>query len=57
MYSLGVIIFEMGYPFTTGMEREECLRRLTQFNIFPDDFDQKCGLDADFVRLLELKKY
>ena len=39
----------MCYPFTTGMEREECLRRLSQFSTFPEDFDQKTGADADFV--------
>lgn len=49
MYSMGVIIFEMCYPFATGMEREESLRRLTQYTTFPDDFEQKCGQDSDFV--------
>ncbi|SSD60148.1 related to Serine/threonine-protein kinase GCN2 [Saccharomycodes ludwigii] len=41
MYSLGIIFFEMIYPFSTGMERVNVIRRLRSPSIdFPSDFDQ-----------------
>ncbi|RKP02203.1 hypothetical protein CXG81DRAFT_11040, partial [Caulochytrium protostelioides] len=42
LYSLGIILFEMAYPFSTGMERAIVLRSLREPTCrFPDDFDQK----------------
>ncbi|XP_008552622.2 eukaryotic translation initiation factor 2-alpha kinase [Microplitis demolitor] len=37
IYSLGIILFELLVPFTTGMERMVTLGNLKK-NIFPDDF-------------------
>lgn len=40
MYSLGIIFFEMIYPFSTGMERVNILKDLRSPKIeFPKDFD------------------
>ena len=40
MYSLGIIFFEMIYPFSTGMERVNILKDLRSSNVkFPNDFD------------------
>lgn len=40
MYSLGIIFFEMIYPFSTGMERVNILKGLRSSSIeFPKDFD------------------
>lgn len=40
MYSLGIIFFEMIYPFSTGMERVNILKGLRSSNVeFPKDFD------------------
>ncbi|KAJ3178871.1 hypothetical protein HDU85_005067 [Gaertneriomyces sp. JEL0708] len=42
MYSLGILFFEMIYPFTTGMHRAIVLRDLrTPSVVFPTDFDRK----------------
>lgn len=40
MYSLGIIFFEMIYPFSTGMERVNILKGLRSSSVeFPKDFD------------------
>ena len=42
MYSLGIVLFEMCYRFTTAMERATCLSDLRKKEIiFPSDFDTK----------------
>ncbi|KAG9057226.1 hypothetical protein FS842_008151 [Serendipita sp. 407] len=41
MYSLGIVFFEMNYPFKTGAERVAVLQQLRQPEIiFPNDFDR-----------------
>mmetsp|Transcript_1566 Transcript_1566/g.1376 ORF Transcript_1566/g.1376 Transcript_1566/m.1376 type:complete len:87 (-) Transcript_1566:491-751(-) len=39
IYSLGVILLEMCYFFSTGMEREEHLRELYKSGRLPKDFE------------------
>ena len=40
MYSLGIILFEMSYPFRTGMERADILAKLRELSgALPTDFD------------------
>jgi len=51
IYSLGIILFEMCYRMTTGMERNICLSRLRKMT-FPDDWDSSVG--ASFTTLREL---
>ncbi|KAJ3020381.1 UNVERIFIED_CONTAM: hypothetical protein HDU68_010217, partial [Siphonaria sp. JEL0065] len=42
VYSLGIVFFEMLYPFSTGMQRVTVLTELRKPEIiFPDDFDSK----------------
>ncbi|KAJ3417189.1 hypothetical protein HDV05_006395 [Chytridiales sp. JEL 0842] len=42
IYSLGIVFFEMLYPFSTGMHRVKVLVDLRSVNvIFPSDFDVK----------------
>ncbi|QLQ80988.1 hypothetical protein HG537_0E03430 [Torulaspora globosa] len=54
MYSLGVIFFEMIYPFSTGMERINILRNLRLSQIeFPTDFDDaKFRTEKKIIKLL-----
>ncbi|SCU88411.1 LAFA_0E12530g1_1 [Lachancea sp. 'fantastica'] len=54
MYSLGVIFFEMIYPFSTGMERVNVLKMLrTPEVVFPADFDeQKLAVEKKIIRQL-----
>ena len=44
MYSLGIIIFEMFYPFSTYMEREQALRKIYEKHEFPEDFATNTNL-------------
>lgn len=48
MYSLGVVLFEMWYPFGTSMERYVVLNDLKQKGVLPSswatEFVQQCGL-------------
>ena len=39
MYSLGIIVFELWHPFTTGMERVELLRDLRQLGKLPRQWE------------------
>ena len=40
MYSLGIVFFEMNYPFKTGAERINVLGNLREPEVFfPDDWD------------------
>ncbi|KAI9354577.1 kinase-like domain-containing protein [Zopfochytrium polystomum] len=42
MYSLGIVFFEMLYPFSTGMQRVKVITDLRMPSIiFPEDFDRK----------------
>nr|1ZYC_A Chain A, Serine/threonine-protein kinase GCN2 [Saccharomyces cerevisiae]1ZYC_B Chain B, Serine/threonine-protein kinase GCN2 [Saccharomyces cerevisiae]1ZYC_C Chain C, Serine/threonine-protein kinase GCN2 [Saccharomyces cerevisiae]1ZYC_D Chain D, Serine/threonine-protein kinase GCN2 [Saccharomyces cerevisiae]1ZYD_A Chain A, Serine/threonine-protein kinase GCN2 [Saccharomyces cerevisiae]1ZYD_B Chain B, Serine/threonine-protein kinase GCN2 [Saccharomyces cerevisiae] len=54
MYSLGIIFFEMIYPFSTGMERVNILKKLRSVSIeFPPDFDDnKMKVEKKIIRLL-----
>ena len=54
MYSLGIIFFEMIYPFGTGMERVNSLKDLRLASIkFPTDFDEnKQRVEKKIIKLL-----
>lgn len=54
MYSLGIIFFEMVYPFSTGMERVNILKKLRTPQVeFPPDFDDsKMKIEKRIIRLL-----
>ncbi|AQZ17561.1 GCN2 (YDR283C) [Zygosaccharomyces parabailii] len=54
MYSLGIIFFEMVYPFTTGMERVNILKNLRTPQVrFPPDFDDnKMKVEKRIIKLL-----
>ncbi len=51
MYSLGIIFFEMCYPLTTNMERDQVLRRIREENhTLPLDFDMaKKALQGEII--------
>lgn len=51
IYSLGVILFEMLYPFATQMERVSTLLKVRQ-QIFPERFTREMKHEADFVKWL-----
>jgi len=38
VYSLGIILFELLYPFNTAMEKEKCVNRLKSQGKLPDSF-------------------
>ncbi|CAD8127995.1 unnamed protein product [Paramecium sonneborni] len=44
VYSLGIILFEMYYPFKTDMERINYITQLREQGKFPQDFDIKVGM-------------
>ncbi|SCW02695.1 LAFE_0F12244g1_1 [Lachancea fermentati] len=54
MYSLGIIFFEMIYPFSTGMERVNVIKKLRAPDVeFPSDFDNsRLKTERKIVRLL-----
>ncbi|CCF58303.1 hypothetical protein KAFR_0E01490 [Kazachstania africana CBS 2517] len=54
MYSLGIIFFEMVYPFSTGMERVNILKGMRSVDIeFPSDFDvNRMKNEEKIIRLL-----
>ncbi|CCD24060.1 serine/threonine-protein kinase GCN2 NDAI_0C04000 [Naumovozyma dairenensis CBS 421] len=54
MYSLGIIFFEMVYPFSTGMERVNILKDLRLPSVdFPSDFDYtKMKTEKKIIKLL-----
>ncbi len=41
IYSLGVVVFELWYPFKTGMERVEKLRALRETGTLPPGFEER----------------
>ena len=43
IYSLGIIIFEMFYKFSSLMERDYTLRKINAEQVYPDDMEEKCG--------------
>ncbi|XP_053406912.1 eukaryotic translation initiation factor 2-alpha kinase-like isoform X2 [Mercenaria mercenaria] len=51
IYSLGVILFELLYPFATQMERVSTLLKVRQ-QIFPERFSREMQYEADFVKWL-----
>ncbi|XP_060576600.1 eukaryotic translation initiation factor 2-alpha kinase 3-like [Ruditapes philippinarum] len=51
IYSLGVILFELLYPFATQMERVSTLLKVRQQN-FPDRFSREMQYEANFVKWL-----
>lgn len=54
MYSLGIIFFEMIYPFDTGMERVNVIKKLRNIDVeFPSDFDdKKLHTEKKIIKLL-----
>ncbi|CAD8070428.1 unnamed protein product [Paramecium primaurelia] len=50
IYSLGIILFEMYYPFKTDMERINYITQLREQCKFPKDFDQKVGMVDNEIR-------
>ncbi|SCU86876.1 LAMI_0D03928g1_1 [Lachancea mirantina] len=54
MYSLGIIFFEMIYPFSTGMERVNVIKGLRTPEVeFPKDFDAiKFKIEKKILKLL-----
>ena len=38
MYSLGITLFEMFYPFKTRMKSDEVLKLIKEKHVFPEDF-------------------
>ncbi|KAI9297132.1 Serine/threonine-protein kinase [Neoconidiobolus thromboides FSU 785] len=53
MYSLGIIFFEMIYPFSTGMERAMILRDLRLPTIlFPQNFPSNLKVQAKIIQSL-----
>ena len=54
MYSLGIIIFEMFYSFSTFIERDKVLRNIKENHIFPEKFKELKKNIVDLVfRLTE----
>lgn len=49
IYSLGIILFELLYPFRTKMERQEVLVRLTTKGQFPEEFASHWPQEATFI--------
>ena len=46
VFCLGVILFEMLYPFNTAMERCEVLQQLQESYFIPEDFEEKSKLTS-----------
>ena len=40
IFSLGIVVFELWYPFKTGMERAEKLRVLRELGTLPCGFEE-----------------
>ncbi|OMJ25242.1 Eukaryotic translation initiation factor 2-alpha kinase 1 [Smittium culicis] len=51
IYSLGIIFFELFYPFNTLMERDHVLRELRS-GIFPPSFTQRYPKYTEFIKSL-----
>ncbi|KAL4232210.1 Eukaryotic translation initiation factor 2-alpha kinase 3 [Mactra antiquata] len=51
IFSLGVILFELLYPFSTQMERVSTLIKVRK-QIFPERFTREMPKEADFVKRL-----
>eukprot|EP01087_Luapelamoeba_hula_P021459 TRINITY_DN7508_c0_g1_i2.p1 TRINITY_DN7508_c0_g1~~TRINITY_DN7508_c0_g1_i2.p1 ORF type:complete len:1685 (-),score=296.46 TRINITY_DN7508_c0_g1_i2:8-5062(-) len=51
LYSLGIILFEMCYPFATAGERAEVLMNLRK-HVFPPGFEEKHPVEADLIMWL-----
>ncbi len=52
LYSLGIIFFEMAYPFSTAMERAEVLTQLRNKLQFPAGFEETHAAEAELIRWL-----
>lgn len=52
LYSLGIILFEMCHPITTGMERAEVLTALRIDMKFPSGFEKEHPTEAELIRWL-----
>jgi len=50
IYSLGVVVFELWHPFTTGMERAALLRELREGGRLPAAWAEANPKAADLVR-------
>ncbi|KAG8033834.1 hypothetical protein G9C98_008315 [Cotesia typhae] len=51
IYSLGIILFELLFPFSTGMERITILGSLKK-NIYPSDFAAKHPKEYDLLKMM-----
>jgi hypothetical protein len=50
LFSLGVVVFEMWHPFTTGMERAVLLRDLREAGKLPEQWEKLHPTVARLVR-------
>ena len=50
LYSLGVVVFEMWHPFSTGMERAVLLRELREAGKLPQAWEEAHPQVARLVR-------
>lgn len=53
MYSLGIIMLELWYPFDTYMERYEKLTELTKTHKLPRDFNKWGGTKTEYQEQIE----
>lgn len=51
MYSLGITVFEMFYPFKTKMQRDEALKNVKEKHSFPADFDKYAS--KNIIQIIE----
>ncbi|EDV20817.1 uncharacterized protein TRIADDRAFT_60719 [Trichoplax adhaerens] len=52
IYALGIILYELLHPMTTGMERIKLLSNLREQNKFDSMFSKERPLEANFIRWL-----
>ncbi|RDD36693.1 Eukaryotic translation initiation factor 2-alpha kinase 3 [Trichoplax sp. H2] len=52
IYALGIILYELLHPMTTGMERIKLLSNLREQNKFDSTFSKERPLEANFIRWL-----
>jgi len=55
MYSLGITLFEMFYPFKTKMYRDEVLKTIKEKHIFPSDFSNYAP--KNIINIIEKLSY
>lgn len=52
MYSLGVILFELVFPFSSAMDKAKCMERAKQFQCLPDELVSTWPLIAELILAL-----